>query len=76
MFKINYTIVFHGISVKQILTNEGSKFKLDCIKTKNSYILLIDDINFKLCLIDFVYLFRHPVDFTILIWSFHFFTES
>ena len=27
------------------LANEGSKFKLDCIKPKNSYILLIDDRN-------------------------------
>ena len=40
-----------------ILTNEGSKFKLDCLKFKNSYILMIDVINFKLRLINFVYFF-------------------
>ena len=44
------------------LTNEGSKFKLDCVKSKNSYILLIDVINFKLCLINCIYIFlRYPV---------------
>ena len=42
-------------NTSRILKNEGSKFKLDCIKSKNSYILLIDDINFILCLINFVY---------------------
>ena len=35
----------------------AQKFKLDCVKFKNSYILLIDDINFKLCLINFEYFF-------------------
>ena len=38
-------------------TNEFSKFKLDCVKSKNSYILLMDVINFKLRLINFLYLF-------------------
>ena len=35
-------------------TTEGSKFKLDCVESKNGYILLINVINFKLCLINFV----------------------
>ena len=41
---------------------------LDCVESKNSYILLIDYINFKLLVINFVYSFlRHPVDlFTML----------
>ena len=38
-----------------IPTNQGSKFKLDCVKFKNSYILMIDVIKFKLRLINFVY---------------------
>ena len=40
-----------------LLTNEGSKFELDCVEFKNSYILGITVINFKLCLINFVYMF-------------------
>ena len=47
----------------------GSKIKLDCIKYKNSYVLLIDDINFKLRLINFVYFFRQLVDFDMFTWS-------
>ena len=41
-------------------TNEGSKFKLDCVQSKNSYISLINVINFKLRLINFVYFFEIP----------------
>ena len=40
-----------------IPTNEGSKFKLDCVQAKNCYIILMDVINFKLRLINFVYIF-------------------
>ena len=35
----------------------GSKFKLECLEVKNSYLLLIDIINFKLPLINFEYSF-------------------
>ena len=38
-----------------IQKSDVSKFKLDCVESKNSYILLIDVINFKLRLINFVY---------------------
>ena len=38
-------------------TNECLKLKLECLEIKNSYILLIDVINFKLRLINFIYLF-------------------
>ena len=45
-----------------ISTNEDSKFKLDCVKSKNSYILIIKVIKFKLRFINFVYFFlRCPV---------------
>ena len=45
-----------------ISPTEDSKFKLDCVESKNGYILLIYVINFKLRLINFVYIFfRHPV---------------
>ena len=40
-----------GIPVQKAI----SLVKLGCIKSKNSYILLIDDISFKLCLINVVY---------------------
>ena len=40
-----------------IPTNERSKFKLVCVKFKNSHILLIETMNVKLCLINFVYFF-------------------
>ena len=44
------------------VANEGSKFKLHCVESKNSYISLIDVINFKLRLVNFVSIFvRHPV---------------
>ena len=36
-------------------TNKGSKFKSDCVKSKNSYTLPIDVINLKLRLINCVY---------------------
>ena len=43
-------------------SNWGSKFKPYCVESKNGYILLINIINFKLRLINFVYIFvRHPV---------------
>ena len=32
--------------------NEGSKFKLDCVKPKNSYILMINIINIKIHLVN------------------------
>ena len=45
-----------------IPANEGLEFKLDSLKSRNSLILLIDIINFKLRLIEFVYIIlRHPV---------------
>ena len=48
-----------------IRANEGSKFKQDCVESENSDILLINAINLKLRLIDFVYFFfRHPVEET------------
>ena len=50
-----------------ILTNEGSKLKLDCVEFENGYILLIYNINFKLRLINFTYFFRHPVHRTMSI---------
>ena len=50
-----------SINTWWILTNEGStEFKLDCVKLKNSYILWIEVINFKLALINFVYFFETP----------------
>ena len=40
--------------------------RLDCVKFENCYILLIHVIDFKLCLINFVYFFlRHPVDLPV-----------
>ena len=50
-----------------IPATEGSKFKLDCVESKNGYILLISVINFKSRFINFVYIFlRYPVvDFII-----------
>ena len=42
MFKKTYLSVLGGFQ------QMGSKFKLDCVKSKNSYILLVDVINFKL----------------------------
>ena len=38
----------------------GSKFNLDCLEFKSSYILLINAINFMLCLINYVYFFERP----------------
>ena len=47
--------------------NEGSKFELDCVESKNSCILLIDIISFKLRLTKFVYIFlRHSVQNHVL----------
>ena len=43
-----------------IVATEGSKFKLDCVESKNGYILLINVINFKLRLINFAYIFETP----------------
>ena len=37
------------------ITNEGSKFKLGCVKMKHSYMLWIKVLSFKLRLINFVY---------------------
>ena len=36
---------------------------LDCVKSKNSYMLLIKIVNFKLCLINFVYIFLRHSEF-------------
>ena len=44
-----------SINTCWIPTNESLKFKIDCLESKNSYILLIDAISFKLRLISFVY---------------------
>ena len=44
----------------KIQKKKGSKFKLDCVELKNSCILLIDIISFKLHLINFVYFFDTP----------------
>ena len=38
--------------------NEGSKFKLESLEVKDSYIFLVDIVNFKLRLINFVYFFE------------------
>ena len=47
--------------INSLLTNLiPPKFKLDCLESKYSYILLINAINFKLCLINFVYFFETP----------------
>ena len=43
-----------------IPTSKGSKFKLFCVELRNKYILMMDVISFKLRLINFVYLLRHP----------------
>ena len=43
-----------------IPTNEGSKFKLDFVEFRNSYILMINIINVNLRLINFVYFFETP----------------
>ena len=43
-----------------ILTSEGSKFKSDYLQSKNSCILLIIVVNFKLRLINFAYFFETP----------------
>ena len=40
--------------------NVESKFESDCIVSKNSYISLINVINFKLRLINFVYFLEKP----------------
>ena len=40
--------------------NEGSKFKLDCVESKNSYILTINAINFKQSLNNFEYFSERP----------------
>ena len=50
-----------SLNTRWIPTDEGSKFKLDYLESKYSYILLIDLINLKFGLINFVYFFRHPV---------------
>ena len=46
-----------SINIWWIPTNEGSKFKLDCLELKNIHIIWIKVINFKLSLINFVYFF-------------------
>ena len=48
------------LNTSWIPANESSKFKLDCVESKTSYILLIDAINFELALIKFVYFFETP----------------
>ena len=52
-----------SLNTSQIQANESSKLKLDYMEPKNSYILLINVINFKLRLIKFVYIFETSVIF-------------
>ena len=49
-----------------ILTNEGSKFKLDSVNLKIASFLLIDAINFELRLINFVYRLSQKTNATCL----------
>ena len=52
-----------ALKTSWIPANQGSKFKLDCVESKNSYILLIDIINSKFRLINFAYIcLRYQVD--------------
>ena len=48
-----------------ISTNEGSKFKFDPLESKDSYMLWINAINFKLRLITSVYVFEIPGSVTL-----------
>ena len=50
----------NSLSNSWIPANKGSKFKLDYAKSKNSYILLMEVINFKLSAINLVYLIETP----------------
>ena len=51
-----------SLNTSWIVANEGSKFKFYRVESKSSYISLIDVINFKLRLVNFVSIFlRHPV---------------
>ena len=64
--------MFRKLYLSQYLmdsTNEGSKFKLDCEESKN--MLLINVINFKLRLINFVYIFETPgiPSKAVIIWQ-------
>ena len=59
--KLKFVFKSHiSINTLWILTNEGSKFKLDRVELKHSYILWIKVINFKTRLIDIVYFFEIP----------------
>ena len=49
-----------SLNTSCIPATEDSKFKSDCIESKNSYILLINVTNFKLRLVNFVYIFETP----------------
>ena len=61
IFILNSFVNGHiSINTRQILTNEGSKFKLDCTKFRNGNMLLIYNISFKLRLINLVYFFETP----------------
>ena len=46
-----------------------SKFKLRCVPSKNSYIILIDVINLKLRLINVVYFFKTPGSLLLKIYD-------
>ena len=51
-----------SINTWWIPIDEGSKFELACLESKNSHILWIDFISLKFRLINFVYFFlRHPL---------------
>ena len=65
LFKISsLKIMFKEPYFSQYFMDSSSKFELDCVESKNSYILLINVINFKLRLINYVYIFlRHPEEF-------------
>ena len=52
-----------SLNTRLIPTNEVSKLKLDCVESKNNYILLIGVISFKLPLIKVCIPFlRHAVE--------------
>ena len=58
---VSYKILYNTLWIP---TNEGSRFKLDCLKSNNRHISLIDAHNFKLSLVNFVYFFETPGSFS------------
>ena len=47
-----------SLSISWIPANEDSKFKLDCVESENSYILLIDAVNFQSRLTLYIIVFK------------------